>query len=177
MEQLVQRLRHLNRKVALAAGLALLACVLLTLTDIVLRRLGASLGGTEELSGYTMAATTSWSLAYALTELAHVRIDLVRIKCGAFGRALLDAVALSVLTATAIFVAIQGWNVLGRSIELGSRANTPLETPLWIPQALWWSGWVWFAISASLMMTAVVWLAVQRRWAEIDRMAGTTDTP
>jgi len=37
---------------------------------------------------------------------------------------------------------------LQQSIEFGSLASTPLQTPLWIPQSLWAGGLVLFAIAA-----------------------------
>ena len=74
----VQTLRRLNRWVAIAIGIGLLACAAFVLLDIVLRQVGGSFGGTDEISGYVMAIATSWGMAYTLLELGHVRIDLIR---------------------------------------------------------------------------------------------------
>ncbi len=79
-------LRRLNRWVAMVIGLVLLACVIFVLLDVGLRKLGTSFGGTDEVSGYVMAIVTSWGMGFALLELAHVRIDIVRgraaLRCG-----------------------------------------------------------------------------------------------
>jgi TRAP-type C4-dicarboxylate transport system permease small subunit len=72
--QVLQLLRRINQGVALVAGVVLLFCVAFILTDVVLRQLGTSLGGTTEISGYVMAGVTAWGMAYALLETAHVRI-------------------------------------------------------------------------------------------------------
>ncbi|MFK7793212.1 MAG: TRAP transporter small permease subunit [Devosiaceae bacterium] len=174
MDQLIDRavmsLRRINDFVAVAAGLALLLTAAYILADVILRRFDASFGGTDEISGYVMAGVTSWAMGYALTKLAHVRIDLLRVKLPPLGRALMDCLALWTLAATALFVALQGWPVLARSIRLGSTANTPLETPLWIPQAIWWSGWAWFALSASVLALALLWQTVRRDY----KLAETT---
>lgn len=161
MDRAVAALRTINDRIAVLAGLGLLATAAVILADIVARRLGASFGGTDEIAGYVMAVTTSWSMAYALTRLAHVRIDLLRNRLPARGRTLLDVIALWVLAATALTVAVRAWPVLERSLQLGSTANTPLETPLWIPQSLWFAGWAWFALSASVLALALLWHALR----------------
>ncbi|MBO6512073.1 MAG: TRAP transporter small permease subunit, partial [Roseibium sp.] len=84
---MVSLIRRINDRLAIAVGLILLGCVAFTLIEIVARRLGGSLGGVDEISGYVMAVTTSWGISYALTEQAHVRIDLLRQRLVPFGRA------------------------------------------------------------------------------------------
>lgn len=176
MDQLIDRavasLRLINDRLAVVAGLALLLTAAYILADIILRRFDASFGGTDEISGYVMAGVTSWAMAFALTKLAHVRIDLLRVKLPPFGRAMIDCLALWTLAATALYVAFQGWHVLARSIRLGSTANTPLETPLWIPQAIWWSGWAWFALTSSILALALLWQSVTRKLEEAEKTGG-----
>ncbi|RVU86090.1 TRAP transporter small permease [Leucothrix sargassi] len=172
MMRIIDYLRRINNGVALLAGLALLACVALILVEIISRQIGSPFGGTDELSGYVMAITTSWGVAYALTEKAHVRIDLLRAKCAPLGRALLDSIAILALAATALVVAWRGWSVVAKTLSTGAKANTALETPLWIPQILWWSGWVWFAVSATLIAIASLMLVAKRRYDDVDKIAG-----
>ncbi|MPL90064.1 hypothetical protein SDC9_36109 [bioreactor metagenome] len=141
-----------NRLVALVLGAALIATVLFILVDVVLRKLGAgSLGGSDELSGYVMAAVASWGLACALVERAHVRIDVLRLRLTAPGRALMDIFAMIVTNGIVLLIAWHCWPVLEKTLARGSRANTPLETPLWIPQGIWFAGWAWFAFSATAL--------------------------
>ncbi|PWQ95956.1 TRAP transporter small permease subunit [Leucothrix arctica] len=175
MMRVIDLLKRINDGVALMAGLSLLACVTLILVEIVVRQLGMPLGGTDEISGYVMAITTSWGVAYALTERAHVRIDLLRTKCLPVGKALMDCVAILALAGTAITVAWRGWPVLSKTLATGAKANTALETPLWIPQVLWWSGWVWFAVSAILIAAASLLLLYQRRYDDVNEIAGMGD--
>jgi TRAP-type C4-dicarboxylate transport system permease small subunit len=173
----VSSLRRANDGIAIAVGALLLACVAMILAEVVLRRLGlAALGGTDEISGYVMAGATSWGMAYALTTLAHVRIDLLRQKTPPPVRAALDLLALGTLAAVALLVAWKGWAVLERTLNNASRANTPLETPLWIPQLLWWSGWVWFAAVAVILWLAAVALIARGDGAGAERAAGVHDT-
>lgn len=172
----VAALRRINDAIAMAVGAMLLACVGLILVEVTLRRLGlGALGGTDEVSGYVMAGATSWGMAYALTALAHVRIDLLRQKAPAPLRAVLDLLALGTLAAVAAAIAWKGWGVLERTLANDARANTPLETPLWIPQLLWWSGWVWFAAVSVVLWGAAAALLLGRDTAAAEAAIGTGD--
>lgn len=83
-------LRRVNRGVAIVAGMLLLLCAALVLVDIVLRQLGASFGGTDEITGYVMAIVSAWGMGLTMLELAHVRIDVLRSRAGDLGRCILD---------------------------------------------------------------------------------------
>ena len=83
MEQRVlDSLRLWNRRIAVLTGMVLLVCAMVVLLDILLRRVGSSFGGTDEISGYVMAIATSWGMAFTLLELGHVRIDILRGRTG-----------------------------------------------------------------------------------------------
>lgn len=151
----IDRLRRANAWLAIGTGAMLLACAAFVLLDVALRGLGLhSFGGTEEIAGYAMALATAWGMAYTLLELGHVRIDLLRARGGAGIRAAADVASMATLSAVVTFIAIQCWPVLERSLVNGSRANTPLETPLAWVQAPWLAGWAWFAL-VSCALTAL----------------------
>lgn len=169
-------LRRLNTGVAIGAGCLLLLTIAVTLFDVVARRFGASLGGTDEISGYAMAIATAWGLSYALTELVHVRIDLIRARLTAAPRALMDILSIMTIAGVAVLVAVQGWSVLSKTLANNSRANTPLETPLWIPQSLWWSGWVWFAASALILSLVALTALLRRDYDSVAGAAGVDET-
>ena len=175
MNHVLLLLQRTNNGLAVLAGGLLLLSVAVTLFDIVARQLGHSLGGTDELSGYAMAIATSWGMSYALTSLAHVRIDLIRCRCHSPYRAIFDAIALLALTSTAVVISYRVWPVLAKSIQNGSTANTTLETPLWIPQSMWMAGWVWFAVSACVLTTALFYYALKSDFTSISRTAGMPD--
>lgn len=172
MTSLVHLLRRLNDRVAMGVGIVLLVCVAFTLVEIITRKLGAGLGGVDEISGYVMAVTTAWGISYALTEQAHVRIDLLRQRLVPFGRAVFDVISMACLAGTALVVAWRGWGVLEKTLSTGARANTPLETPLWIPQTLWWLGWVWFAMSAAILLVSVAVRFATSDYKSVDQIAG-----
>ena len=165
-------LRAINKGVALAVGLGLLLCAGFVLTDIIMRQIGTSLGGTEEIAGYAMALATSWGMSYTLLELGHVRIDLFRSRAGSFGRALFDVFSMVVMSGVVITIAIKAWPVVERSLVNGSTANTPLETPLIWVQMPWFAGWVWFALMSSLTTLAALSLLLRRRHADAESFVG-----
>lgn len=155
-------LKRLNRGVGVAVGVVLAATVAMILIEIVARRVAFGiLGGTDEIAGYVMAGVVSWSAAFALIERAHLRIDLGHRRLPAAARTALDLLSLAVLLAVSLLVVSYGWSVVARSWNSGSLANTPLETPLWIPQAVWWAGWVWFALASAGLLLLTAWAAAR----------------
>ena len=171
-ERLLAVLHSLNRWIAILIGIMLLACAGVVMLDIVLRRMGTSFGGTDEISGYVMAIATSWGMAYTLLHLGHVRIDILRGRVGAAGRAVFDLVAMAVLSGTITLIALRSWPVVERSLANGSRANTPLETPLALVQAPWFAGWVWFALVSWLTFLAALSLVLRKDFAAAEQAIG-----
>lgn len=169
---LINMLRTLNRAIALVVGLGLLGMAAFVVADIVLRQFNASFGGSEELAGYAMALVTSWGMAYALLELGHIRIDLVRSRTQGMFRALFDVFAMIAMSGVVVAIAIQCWPVVERAIENGSRANTPLATPLAWVQIPWFVGWVWFAVMSCLVTLTAISLVVRGRPKETEPLIG-----
>jgi TRAP-type C4-dicarboxylate transport system permease small subunit len=160
-ERVIDGLRRLNRGVAILVGVLLLGCAAFVLLDIVLRQVGSSFGGTDEISGYVMAIASAWGMAFTLLELGHVRIDLLRTRLPSRGRALMDLFSLLVLAMVITLIAWQCWPVLANSLKNGSTANTPLETPLAWVQTPWLLGWVWFALVSWITLFAAAILVLQ----------------
>lgn len=171
-DRLLQTLRRMNRGIALLTGMLLMACAAVVLVDILLRQMGSSFGGTDEISGYVMAIATSWGMAFTLLELGHVRIDILRGRAAQPGRSLFDIFAMLVLTGSVTLVAYKCWPVVERSLVNSSRANTPLETPLAWVQIPWFAGWVWFAAMAWLTFVAAALLIIQGRFTEAEGAIG-----
>jgi len=171
-QDILMTLRKLNHMIAILVGIMLLICAAVILLDIVFRQLGASLGGTDEISGYVMAIATSWGMAFTLLELGHVRIDLLRGQVSARGRAMFDLGSMLVLSSTVTLIAVMSWPVLARSIANSSKANTPLETPLAWVQAPWFAGWVWFSVVAWLTFIAAAMLVRKGEFTQSEAAIG-----
>ncbi|MGR3503552.1 TRAP transporter small permease subunit [Pseudaestuariivita sp.] len=170
--RIIAALRRLNRAIALLVGLGLLGCAAFVLADIVLRQVGHSFGGTDEIASYAMALATSWGMAYALLELGHVRIDLVRVRTQGLVRALFDVFAMICMSGVVVAIAVKAWPVLARSLKNGSTANTPLETPLAWVQTPWFAGWVWFALMSCIVTLCALSLLVRGRAEDTECFVG-----
>lgn len=166
-------LRTANRYIALACGVALMAAAVLILMEVAGRRVPAlRVGGADELSGYVMAGLATWGFSYTLAERAHVRIDLLYMKLHPAGRAWLDIVAMASVAFVSILVAYYAYDVLGKSIARGSRSNTPMGIQLWIPQAVWFAGWVWLTFTSIVLLASLVILSVGGHWDKVHRIGG-----
>ena len=140
-------LERVSRVAVWIAGAMMLGTVGLVSAEVVLRKvLNMSFGGADELSGYAYAIASSWAFAFALLSRDHIRIDVVYVVFPPRVRAALDMVALASLGAFAVTLAIYAGQALSFSLEMGATANTPLATPLWIPQALWLLGFILFLV-------------------------------
>jgi TRAP-type C4-dicarboxylate transport system permease small subunit len=134
------------RWMQIACGWALLAICFATLYDIVARRLfGHSVQGVTELGAYLLAIVSAFGFSSALLQKAHSRVDFFFPRMPPFLIAVLNLAAAVLLFGVAAISLWQGWHVLDESLLFDSRASTPLQTPMWIPQGLWLAGLALFA--------------------------------
>ncbi len=135
------------------AGVLTIASVFLIAYDVTVRRLfGITVGGSDELSGYAFAISTSWALAFTALERANVRVDVLYQYLPVRIGAVLDWLALVALGVFSVYLTHYAYYVALESWTRHSAANTPLATPLWIPQALWVAGLAWFSLVLALLL-------------------------
>lgn len=132
-------------------ALVLLAAVLIGVDVLMRKFLARSIGGADELAGYSLAIGTAWGLAAALLDRAHIRIDSLYVLFPQKIRLILDVVALVLLVAFFALTAWHGWGVVSQSWTSDSRSQSALETPTIIPQALWIAGLVAFVVIGVLL--------------------------
>jgi TRAP-type mannitol/chloroaromatic compound transport system permease small subunit len=155
------------------AGALLMSAVFMIGAEIGLRRLfGLSLRGAHELSGYTLALCTSWAFAWALFQKAHIRIDLLYARVPSGLQIVLNLLALVLFCFFMALAVYYAWDVLSTSWVRDSRANTPLGTPLWIPQSIWFLGLAWFGLCLVLLTMRTIVAALQRDSATAQQLAG-----
>lgn len=153
LARLLTAARALSRAAVWLAGALTLASVFLITYDVVVRRVfGVTVGGADELSSYAFAISTTWALAFTVLERANVRVDVVYQYLPVRVSALLDLLSLVALGVFAVYLTYYAYDVAMTSWSQNSAANTPLATPLWIPQSLWVAGFAWFAIVLALML-------------------------
>lgn len=134
------------RWMQIACGWALMAICFATLYDIVARRMfGHSVQGVTELGAYLLAIVSAFGFSSALLQKAHSRVDFLFPRMPPFMVSVLNMMAAVLLAGLAALSVWQGWHVLEESLLFDSRASTPLQTPMWIPQGLWLTGLAVFA--------------------------------
>lgn len=137
---------------ALIAGAAVVALSFLIVFDIVARSLFRySIQGTDELGGYTLALVGSLGLAYTLMRRGHPRIDIAFKHFPARMQAALHVLSLATIAGFALFMTRHAYGELSETLAFGTITNTPLQTPLWVPQTFWVAGTAFFALAAIAM--------------------------
>lgn len=141
MERLIRLSDRFSTWTAWVGGGILFATAILIAVEVVLRKVFTiSMGGADELSNYALAISSSWTFGYALLRKAHIRIDVLYVRLPQWMRQSLDVLSLALFGFCSLVVSYFAFRVLLTSIQRSSVANTPLATPLWIPQGLWFAG-------------------------------------
>ncbi|CAB3929706.1 TRAP transporter small permease subunit [Achromobacter insolitus] len=150
---LLRRAESFSRLAVWAGGGLTVASVLLISFDVLARKfLGFTTGGADELSSYAFAISTSWALAFATLQRANVRVDVVYQYMPVRIAAVLDWISMVALSVFMVYLTYYAFEVVQTSWAQKSAANTPLATPLWIPQGLWALGLAWMCVTVALML-------------------------
>ena len=157
-------LEHVAVAFALAAGCSIAALAALIALDIAGRDLlGVSVQGTDEIGGYVLAFVGSLGMALTLLRRGHPRIDLFFRFFPRIVQDVLNVLAQVTLAAFAVFMAWHAFGELRTTLRFGAVTNTPLQTPLWVPQGVWLAGMAFFALTACIASAhALVLLAWDR---------------
>lgn len=155
-----------------SAGLLFFAATYITI-DVLCRKLfSVSLHGSDEISGYVLAISTSWSLSFTLLKRANVRIDALYMRLSSRLTAWLDVVGLLLM---GVFMAVVAWFSVSlwlNSVWMGATASTQLRTPLMIPQGLWAFGFVLFLVVLLVLLCKVGALLCKGDYEAVGRIAG-----
>ena len=136
----------------------------LTVIEIVGRKLFAiSLKGVDEWSGYGLAVVSAVGFSWALVNRSHMRVTLLLDKMPPVARSLMHVVAMLTLAGMAAFCAWRGFAELTANFESGRPSNTPMQTPIWMPQALWFAGLAMFSVLTAVAGLHAVGLFVTDR--------------
>lgn len=151
----------------------LFAAGLITI-DVVMRALfHINYFASLELSSYAFALATSFGMAWALIDKAHIRIDVIYTHLGRRMRSIADLIAIGSL-ALCVGVAIYWMSALVlNNYELGVVSNTAKQMPLVIVQTPWLMGYIWFGGVAIYLTGYGIWVLMFRR----DRSVESILTP
>ena len=174
MEAAVASARRFTQWGLWFGGSLVLIAALLIGVDVLMRKfLARSIGGADELAGYSLAIGTAWGLGAALIDRAHIRIDSLYLLFPAGLRLLLDVAGIMLFLIFFGLMAWHGWGVVEQSWTSGSRSQSALETPTVIPQLLWFAGLVGFLLVGLLLLLHTLALASRGNLREASRAIGT----
>ena len=143
----------ISRVGAIVGGALLLIASFIICIDITLRyTIAKTLGGADELSGFALAIASAWGFSAALLTRSHIRIDTVYVRVRSHVRAILDLLSLVTFASFVALITWHAWGVLRQSYVSNSHSLSEIEAPLVIPQALWFSGLVFFVMVALLLL-------------------------
>lgn len=172
-ERVHEILERLARVAVWIGGGALLLSAVMVTVDVLSRKLFAvTMSGSDEISGYVFAASTTWAYSYCLLHRSNVRIDAFYNLLPRALRAVLDIVGLALLLYFMSFLARHAINVFLTSWEHDSVAITTLATPQWIPQLFWVAGLVMFVLTAGFVLVYALLALLRGDVARVQRVAG-----
>lgn len=156
-------LSRVSRAFALVALYVLFITALMVSVDVIVRKLfNIAFVGVDELAGYALALATSWSLSFAFFEGSHIRVNVLHMNLKPAPKAWLDVMAVLAMAVLIALLAWQVWVLLLDSWMFNAESNTPLRTPLWIPQSLYFAGVVLFLVSALVVFLEGLIRAIRR---------------
>lgn len=175
MNLLIRITDRLGTWMAWGSGLLLFATAVLIAVEVVLRKIFAiSMGGADEISYYVLAVSTSWTFGYALLRKAHIRIDVLYIRMPAKVRVALDLLSMALFGVCVFIATYFAFFVLQTSIRRGSVANTPLGTPLWIPQSLWFAGLVFLCLVVLVLFAGTLYRTIKKDHVGAHELTGAS---
>jgi TRAP-type C4-dicarboxylate transport system permease small subunit len=162
-----------SRAAVWVGGAALLLSAIMVTLDVLARKIfGITISGSDEISGYVFAASTTWAYSYCLLTRANIRIDAFYNLLNLPTKAVLDLIGLLLLLYYIYLLTTNAWGVFAENVEYSSTAQTTLATPLWIPQIFWISGLGFFLLTLIFVTTYGFVALVRRDWTTIAKIAG-----
>lgn len=167
-------LERLSRVAVWFGGTALLISAVIVTLDVLARKIfGVTMSGSDEISGYVFAASTTLAYSYCIIHRANIRIDAFYNFLPLWARGVLDIVGLALLLLFMGMLTRYSILVLQTSWEQNSLSLTTLSIPLWIPQAFWVAGLIMFIITAAFLLIYAIAALVQGDTQRVKAIVGT----
>ncbi len=163
----------INRFGAWVGGTLLLLTSVMIAVEVILRKVfSISMGGSDELSSYVLAISCSWAFGFALLRKAHIRIDILYTRLSGKARSFLDIMSLLTFLVYLVPLVYFAYWVFWTSVIRNSAANTPLRTPLWIPQGLWLAGLIVFLLTCLVLLIGTISRLAKRDVTGAQQLSG-----
>ena len=155
MTYLLNLSERFSRVLVWIGGTLIILSALTVTVEVFLRKIfNISLGGADELSGYAFGIATTFGLAYALFQRAHIRVDAAYNLFPAWLKLVADFVGIILLAGFAGVITVTAWELVADTLAHNSHSITPFRTPLKYPQVPWLFGWAYFLFCAVLLILA-----------------------
>jgi TRAP-type C4-dicarboxylate transport system permease small subunit len=167
------KLTGISKVAVWVGGAALLLSAIMVTVDVFARKaFGITISGSDEISGYVFAASTTWAYSYCLLTRSNIRIDALYNVLGLRTKAALDIIGVLLLLYYIFLLTTNAWGMFIENIEFDSTAQTTLATPLWIPQMFWVSGLIFFLISLTFVAAYGLNSLLRGDWQTVNDIAG-----
>ncbi len=168
-----ETLKRISTYAVWISGAALMSSAIIVTVDVLFRKfVGWTMSGSDEVTSYVFAASTTWAYSYCLLHRANIRIDAVYNLLPRFFRNLLDLLGVFLLLFYMAVLTDRAIVTLQDSLDYGSVSNTTLTTPLWIPQLAWVSGLVMFMITLVFVGAYAATAMIKGDSARVTAIAG-----
>jgi TRAP-type C4-dicarboxylate transport system permease small subunit len=117
-----------------AAGFCIALIMVVILVQIVGRLFGFIIPSAENVSGYALAASTFFGLAYTFHEGGHIRVTLVIQKWSPRARFAQELAVLILGLGLACFMTFYCWHMVWESYVFEEVSHGYIPIPIWIPQ-------------------------------------------
>jgi len=173
VNELIKKTEMISQVAVWFSGALLFLAAIMIAVEVVLRKAFAiSIGGADELSSYALAISCTWGFSFALFRKSHIRIDVLYTHLPRGGRFALDIVAHLLLGIYILVLSYFAFFVVKTSVVKLSTANTPLATPLWIPQSLWFTGILWFGLTIFLILAGTIFNLLKKDGDAAAKLSG-----
>ncbi len=168
-----ETLKRISHVAVWISGAALMVSAIIVTVDVLLRKfVGWTMSGSDEVTSYVFAASTTWAYSYCLLTRSNIRIDALYNLLDSRPKAILDVIGLLLLLYYIYLLTANSFDMFLDNVEYDSSAQTTLATPLWIPQVFWLSGLCFFVLSLAFLSSYALTALARGDWATIDRIAG-----
>lgn len=166
-------LERISRFAVWVGGASLLIAAIIVFFDVLSRRfLGWTMSGSDEISGYVFAASTTWAYSYCLLHRSNVRIDALYNILPRPVTGILDVIGVSLLLYYMSIMTWYAWDATYESFVNNSVSITTLATPQWIPQSFWFVGLALFLVTLVFVTLYSLVALAQRNWDLLNKIAG-----
>ena len=177
MLEVLERVRGWFERVSTWAvwvgGASLLLAAIMVAIDVICRKyLGVTMSGSDEISGYVFAASTTWAYSYCLLHRSHIRIDALYNTLPLPARAILDVLGITLLLVYVSVLTRYAWVAFATSWETGAVSITTLSTPQWIPQLFWVVGLILFCVTLVFVLFYAFVALISRNWIVVAKLVG-----